>query len=175
MSSSTIHVTIKGAPDAIQALVSELVGQIGDEVKSRGFRTANELKTAANHVLSGQRHGRRYKVPGTYKRQRDRVTGKMRNGRYYTASAPGEPPAVRTGVFRMGWKQRTYAEDLGGGECNVRGIIESDQMAGRHLLGEILEHGRKDGRMAPRPYKQRVVDRALPKVIQIYNEPYLRG
>lgn len=172
--SSTIHVKLEGAPEALSALVADLVAQAGQEVKSRGMRTANELRTASNHVLSGQRHGRRYKVPGTYKRQRDSATGKMRNGRYYTASAPGEPPAVRTGVFRMGWKQRSYAEDLGGGECNVRGIIENDQKAGSHLLGEILEQGRKDGRMAPRPYKQRVVDRAMPKVLRIYNEPYFR-
>lgn len=170
--SSTIHVKLEGAPEALSALVADLVAQAGQEVKSRGMRTANELRTASNHVLSGQRHGRRYKVPGTYKRQRDSATGKMRNGRYYTASAPGEPPAVRTGVFRMGWKQRSYAEDLGGGQCNVRGIIESDQKAGRYLLGELLEEGTK--RMAPRPYKQRVVDRALPKVLRIYNEPYFR-
>lgn len=152
-----------------------MVDQAGQEVKSRGVRMANELRTASNHVLAGQRHGRRYKVPGTYKRQKDSVTGKMRSGRYYTASAPGEPPAVRTGVFRMGWKQRSYAEDLGGGECNVRGVIENGQKVGRHLLGEVLEQGRKDGRMAPRPYKQRVVDRALPKILKIYKEPYFRG
>ena len=170
---STIKTSLDGAPDAIRALTADLVRQAGQEVKSRGVRTANELRTASNHVLSGQRHGRRYKVPGTYARQKDKVTGKMRNGRYYTASAPGEPPANRTGVFRMGWKQRSYAEDLVGGECNVRGIIESDQRAGKHLLGEILEDGTE--RMAPRPYKQRVVDRALPKVIRIYNEPYFRG
>lgn len=170
---STIKVSMDGAPDALENLVSDIVRQIGDEVKSRAVRTSNELRTASNHVLRGQRHGRRYKVPGTYRRQKDKATGKMLNGRYYTASAPGEPPAVRTGVFRMGWKQRSYAEDLGGGECNVRGVIENGQMAGRYLLGEILENGTK--RMAPRPYKQRVVDRALPKVLKIYKEPYFRG
>lgn len=171
---STIRVTLEGAPDALRALVEDLVTQAGQGVKSRGVRAANELRTASNYVLSGQRHGRRYKIPGTYKRQKDKATGKMRNGRYYTASAPGEPPANRTGVFRMGWKQQSYAEDLGGGECNVRGVIENSQKVGSHLLGEILEEGRRDGRMAPRPYKQRVVDRALPKVLKIYNEPYFR-
>ena len=171
---SAYRVTLEGAPEAIRSAVAGLVTQAGQEVKSRGVRTANELKNASNHVLSGQRHGRRYKVPGTYgKRRRDKSTGRMRSGVYYTASAPGEPPAVRTGAFRMGWKQRAYSEDLGGGECNVRGVIESSQRAGKYLLGELLEEGTK--RMAPRPYKQRVIDRALPKVIRIYKEPYFRG
>lgn len=183
--SITIKVTLDEAPDAIRTLVSDLVNQAGQEVKSRGVRTANELRTASNHVLRGQRHGRRYKVPGTYRLQMDKVTGKKRHGRYYTASAPGEPPAVRTGAFRLGWKQRSYADELGGGQCNVHGVIENDQrtgnsmsgngisaQSGKYLLGEILEEGTK--RMAPRPYKQKVIDRAMPKVIKIYKEPYFK-
>lgn len=171
--SITIKVTLDEAPNALRTLVSDLVSQAGQEVKSRGIRTANELRTASNHVLRGQRHGRRYKVPGTYRLQMDKVTGKKRHGRYYTASAPGEPPAVRTGAFRLGWKQRSYAEDLGGGQCNVHGVIENDQKVGSSLLGEMLENGTK--RMAPRPYKQKVVSRALPQVIKIYNESYFNG
>ena len=170
---STYRVTLDGAPEAIRAAVADLVTQAGQEVKSRGVRTANELKNASNHVLSGQRHGRRYKIPGTYRLQMDKATGKKRHGRYYTASAPGEPPAVRTGGFRARWAQRTYAEDLGGGECNVHGTIMHYQRVNGHLLGEILEEGKR--RMAPRPYKQRVIDRALPRVIKIYKEPYFRG
>lgn len=172
---SVSRVSLDQAPETIRAVVANLVAQAGQEVKSRGVRTANELRTASNHVLSGQRHGRRYRVPGTYskRRRRDKTTGRLRSGVYYTASAPGEPPAVRTGAFRVGWKQRAYTEDLGGGECNVRGVIESDQRAGKYLLGELLEEGTR--RMAPRPYKQRVIDRALPKVIRIYKEPYFRG
>lgn len=170
---STIKTSLDGAPDALRALTADLVRQAGQEVKSRGVRVANELRTASNFVLRGQRHGRRYKVPGTYRLQMDKVTGKKRHGRYYTASAPGEPPAVRTGAFRLGWKQRSYAEDLGGGQCNVHGVIENDQKVGSSLLGEMLENGTK--RMAPRPYKQKVVSRALPQVIKIYNEPYFNG
>lgn len=172
---SAYRVTLEDAPEAIRAAVADLVTQAGQEVKSRGVRTANELKNASNHVLSGQRHGRRYKIPGTYRLQTDKSTGKKRYGRYYTASAPGEPPAVRTGVFRMGWRSKSYAEDLGGGECNVRGVIENNQKVNGHLLGAILEEGTRDGRIAPRPYKQRIIDRALPRVIKIYKEPYFRG
>ena len=177
---STIKTSLDGAPDALRAMTADLVRQAGQEVKSRGFRVANELRTASNHVLSGQRHGRRYIIPGTgrwhYKRGKRVVIGREEDNygrkgrkkygrlagkawityRHYTASAPGEPPAVRTGMFRLGWKQRSYAEDLANG----------------HLLGEMLENG--TSRMAPRPYQQRVIDRAMPKVLGIYNEPYFK-
>lgn len=176
---STVKIALSDAPNTIRALVSDLVKQTGIEVKSRGIRVANELRTASNYVLRGQRHGRRYKIPGTYRLQMDKVSGKKRHGRYYTASAPGEPPAVRTGMFRLGWKQRSYAEDVGNGECNVFGVIENDQKVGKYLLGEILENGTKGAgktrRIAPRPYKQKVVDRALPKAVKIYKEPYFKG
>lgn len=172
---STRTTTISAAPEAIRGVVSDLVGEAGQEVKARAYRTANELQNQLNNVMRGDRHGRRYKVPGTYARQKD--TGelrfrKARNGRYYTASAPGEPPAVRTGAFRLSWHRRTYAEELAGHEFNVHGVTESDLRVGKHLLGNILEEG--TDRMAPRPYKQRVIDAAMPKIRKIYNEPYFR-
>ena len=170
---STYRVTLEGAPEAIRAAVADLVTQAGQEVQNRGYSASTQLKNAANHVLRGERHGRRYKVPGTYRLQMDKVAGKKRHGRYYTASAPGEPPAVRTGMFRARWSQRTRAEDLGGGECNVYGSIVHYQRVNGRLLGEILEEGTRN--MAPRPYKQRIIDQALPKVIKIYKKPYFRG
>ena len=168
--------TIEAAPEALNSVVSSLVGQVGQEVKARAYRTANELQNQANHVLRGERSGRRYKKPGTYRRQRDPVSGKMRNGVYYTASAPGEPPANRTGAFRGSWHRKVYAQDLDGHNFNVRGVTESDLKVGtkrKYLLGDLLEDGTPT--MKPRPYKQRVIDRAMPKVLRIYHEPYLRG
>ena len=50
------------------------------------FAAANEGRTQVVKNLSGARHGRKYKVPGT------NVT--------YTASAPGEYPATATGRLR---------------------------------------------------------------------------
>jgi len=47
---------------------------------------ANAVRNEAVKTLSGSRSGRRYRVPGTR--------------RTYTASAPGEPPAVRLGQLR---------------------------------------------------------------------------
>lgn len=161
---STIHTTLDQAPEALCRLAESLSGQVCRELESRGVRAANELHTAANHVLRGQRHGRRYKLPGTY--------GGRRRGVYYTASAPGEPPAVRTGAFRLGWKAQSCAEERADGGVSVHSMVENGQRAGRHLLGEMLEQG--TARMAPRPYRQQVLDRALPRVRKIYKEPYCK-
>ena len=173
---SVRRVTLSAAPGAIDASVQEAVEKIGLEVQSRAFRAANELKSASNHVLRGQRSGRRYKLPGTYGRQKDKATGKMRNGRYYTASAPGEPPAVRFGHFRESWERKTFVDNQAGKDFHVHGVIESGLRVGKqsqYILGDLLEDG--TDRMAARPYKQAVIDRALPRVQRIYDAPYHLG
>ena len=57
--------------------------------------------------LSGQRHGARYKVPGTQT--------------YYTASAPGEYPAVRLG--------------------DLKGRINFDRTGAERKIGTPLDYG----------------------------------
>lgn len=181
----------------IEKIVEEKVQQAGWEAESRAYRVANELSNATVKVLAGQRHGRRYIVPGTgrvtYKKgKRQKVgisydyvnhtasyiyghpnaTAKISYKRY-TASAPGEPPAVRTGAFRMSWKRRTYVDSQNGNDRTIHGVAESDLKVGNYLLGELLEKGTTN--MAPRPYKQKVIDMAYPKVLKIYKEPYFRG
>ena len=89
----------------------------------------------------------------------------------YTASAPGEPPAVRTGAFRMSWHPKTMVDYTG--DYSVVSSVESTQRTdnGKYLLGEILENG--TGRMAPRPHHQKIQEKALPAIMKIYNEPYV--
>ena len=141
------------ASATIEMIVSGVVEKIDGQLVSRAYRVSNELTNATAYVLRGQRSGRTYRVPGTR--------------RTYTASAPGEPPAVRTGAFRGSWKRRVVKQ---GGV--VKAITESDLRAGKYLLGNILEEETK--RMAPRPYKQKVIDMAYPRAVKIYNEPYIR-
>lgn len=149
----------------IPEVVGDITEHIQHEMQRRSFLATNELRNSAMLVLRGQRSGRRYKVPGTHKRQRDKVSGKMKNGRYYTASAPGEPPAVRTGAFRMGWQPTTRAVF---GSYISR--IENDVQVNGHTLGELLEEG--TSRMAPRPYQDQILEKAKPKILKIYSEPY---
>lgn len=152
-------------PIPINVGVEEAVENIKQQVERRSYLAANELRNSALIVLRGQRSGRRYKIPGTYRKQLDKATGKKRNGRYYTASAPGEPPAVRTGAFRSSWQPTTKA--LFGSYISR---IESDLTAGGHNLGEMLEDGTR--RMAPRPYVEKVLEKAEPKIFRIYSDPY---
>lgn len=154
---------------AVSADVENAVERIKYQMRGRAYRSANELRNAALLVLRGQRNGRRYKVPGTYRKQRDKVTGKMKNGRYYTASAPGEPPAVRTGTFRNSWQPSArYSDALGEYWSRITSDVRTDN--GRHNLGDVLENGTK--RMAPRPYDERIIEKAMPKIRKIYSEPY---
>lgn len=147
--------------------IEDAVDDIKKQVEARSYKAANELRNSALEILRGQRSGRRYKVPGTYRRQRDKVTGKMKNGRYYTASAPGEPPAMRTGTFRRSWQPTALKQGT-----TYISRIESDARTdnGKYLLGEILEDG--TSRMAPRPHHERVLKHAEPKIVRIYSAPY---
>ena len=167
----------------IESKVKEINDKITHGMRSRAYRVSNELRNASQLVLRGQRSGRQYNVPGTgrvryYKR--DSKDGKHKAGtatityRKYTASAPGEPPAVRTGAFRASWQPRN--EKIGSGDnLSVKSMIESSIRTdnGKYLLGEILEEGSPGGKIAPRPYKKRIQEKALPKVIKIYKEPYV--
>lgn len=142
----------------LEAACERISQNISTGMKSRGMRAANELRNASQLVLRGQRSGRRYRVPGTKS--------------YYTASAPGEPPAVRTGAFRLSWQTKQEVKDSADG-TSVRSYIESNTRTdnGKYLLGSILEEG--TSRMAPRPYQEKIQEKALPKIKQIYKEPYM--
>jgi hypothetical protein len=131
--------------------VKQKVEEIRHEVVSRSYQAANELRNASLYVLRGQGGGRRYRVSGS------RAT--------YQASAPGSPPAVRSGAFRMSWAPRVT--DKGD---EVIASIESNLMVGRWVLGGLLEDGTR--KMAPRPHHEAIKDRALPNIIAIFSKPY---
>lgn len=153
---------------SIEEVVDEIKADIRHQMEGRAWRAALELRNSSQIVLRGQRSGRRYKVPGTYRRQRDKTDGKRKNGRYYTASAPGEPPAVRTGTFRNSWQP--IALTSGGVLFSSR--IESDVMTdnGKYNLGEVLEEG--TSRMEPRPHQDKIKEHAERAIVRIYEEPY---
>ena len=139
--------------------VEKITESISRQMESRGVRATNELMSAKNLVLRGQRSGRKYRVPNTKT--------------YYTASAPGEPPAQRTGQFRAKWDSKTYSTGSAHSK-EVHSEIESNVRTSgkkKYLLGEILEEG--TGKMAPRPYQEKIIDTAKTKIVKIYEEPYL--
>lgn len=145
----------------ITAIVETTVEQVKSQMNSRATRASNELINAKNLVLRGNRSGQRYTVPNTRRK--------------YTASAPGEPPAVRTGQFRLKWDSKAYGESKGTGSFQTHSQIESNVRTdgGKYLLGEILEEGTPGGKIKPRPYQKKIIDKAKPKIVKIYKEKYL--
>lgn len=161
---------IKYRGPSLEELTESLTAEIKHQMEGRAWKASLELRNSSQLVLRGQRSGRRYKVPGTYRRQRDKTDGKMKNGRYYTASAPGEPPAMRTGTFRNSWQPTSLVSD-----GRYISKIESDVMTdgGEHNLGEVLENGTT--RMEPRPHHDRILQHAERAIVRIYEQPYFNN
>lgn len=139
------------AGSAIRATIKEQVTNINREVVSRGVRAVNAIRNAELEVLKGQRSGRVYRKPYS------RAT--------YTASAPGEPPARRTGNLRMHWNGQVKSENSSGGGIAVVAELESQES-----YAGYLENG--TSKMAARPFTEKIKEEATPEIKRIYNEPY---
>lgn len=136
----------------LKGTVYDLVSKVTQDAKSRGIRAANELRNASLQVLRGQRSGRVYRKPYT-------------KSATYTASAPGEPPALRSGGLRISWRPIAESEKKAG-TIVIRPAIRTDKK-----YAPWLQDGTK--KMAPRPYKEPIIEKAKPKVINIFDKPYL--
>ena len=126
----------------VDAKIKALQASIAQQLPTRQFRASNELRNAALVVLRGQGGGRTYRKPtgGTYK-----------------ASAPGSPPAVRTGALRGLWRPVS--------DGGINPAIETDVP-----YTGYLENG--TSKMAARPFEQKIIDTAQPAIDAIYSEPY---
>jgi len=135
----------------LEAATKEIIQNIEHQLERRAHLGANELRNAALIILRGQGSGRRYRVPGTK--------------RYYTASAPGSPPAVRTGAFRLSWQPTSRVV-----MNSYFSRIESDLQVNGYTLGRLLEDGTK--KMAARPHHEKIQEKAEPAIQKIYDQPY---
>lgn len=107
----------------------------------RNLRDATvTLFRAVQKKLTGPRSGETYKVPGTKKD--------------YTASAPGEPPARRTGALAN----------------SIKYVVDNDMLIGRvgtnNEYAPMLEKGTDN--MEPRPYFIPAVDESMAKIQKIF-------
>ncbi len=143
--------TSGGAGRAVRATVKGQVARIDRQVLSRGTRAVNALRTAELEVLKGQRSGR------VYRKYPYKTT--------YTASAPGEPPARRTGNLRMHWNGQVKTGKSFGGGIIVTAVLESGEK-----YAAALEKG--TSKMAPRPFVERIKEKAMPEIEKIYRESY---
>jgi len=127
--------------------------RVAAEAYARSYRASGAIRNAALHVLRGQRSGRTYRVPFTRRR--------------YTASAPGEPPALRTGALRGSWLPRPRSERTPDATRVYPGVHTVVPYA------RFLQEGTP--RIRPRPYVGPVLEKAWPQIRRIYREPYLGG
>lgn len=139
------------AGSAVRATVKDQVTNINRKVVSRGVRAVNAIRNAELEVLKGQRSGRVYRKPFS------KAT--------YTASAPGEPPARRTGNLRMHWNGQVKSKNASGGGVDIVAELESQEP-----YAGYLENG--TSKMAPRPFVDKIKEEAMPEIQKIYSEPY---
>lgn len=144
-----LYIDTSSARNAVQQIrptVQGLTEEVGRKVASYGLKAVNALRNAELETLKGQRTGKRYRLP-------HRKT-------YYTASAPGESPARRTGNLRLRWNGHVETSQ-DGGNTTVKAVLESETK-----YATYLEHGTK--RMAQRPIIDPITKKAEPEIIKLY-------
>lgn len=142
--------TPKKASGRLKIAVDDTVKKVNREAASRGMRAVNAIRDAELEVLRGKRSGRVYRKPHTKS--------------HYTASAPGEPPARRTGNLRLNWNGTVESSSTGSG-LRVTAVLESQERYSTYLENRTR-------RMAPRPFKQPISEKAMPEIERIYHEKY---
>lgn len=136
----------------------QVTDDVGEMVKNWVEAVSIELRDEIVKTMDPgpTRTGRTYAVPGTG--IIDPETGKRKHGtgQTYTASAPGQPPAVRTGAYRDSWKVLPWAIT----KDRVTGGVFSDAKTedGEHFIGEILEYGAPRANILPRPHIRPALD-----------------
>lgn len=143
-----MKIDVNGTNEKFAKAVNDAVKSAKTQAQSRAIRASNELRNSALRVLRGQRSGRVYKLPFSKKT--------------YRASAPGEPPAVRSGRLRISWAARA----IGKSDSEVIASIHTDVK-----YAPWLQEG--TDRIAPRPFEEPIIDDAKPRVMAIFGEPYL--
>lgn len=157
--------SVNSAGKAVRAKVSEVTADISRQVKSRGVRAVNAIRDAELRVLKGQRSGRVYRKPYTGSKSKEERKKLKYKPPMYTASAPGEPPARRTGNLRMHWNGQVKSENAPGGGTIVVAELESQEP-----YAASLENG--TSKMAPRPFVEKIKEEAAPEIQKIYSESY---
>lgn len=141
----TMEIDISGA-------VQGFVQDIEKQVASRAERAAHVIRKHELSVLSNnpKRSGKVYRKPASNKT--------------YTASAPGEPPALRTGDLRRSFRPLAKSEIVQSAKHYTPGIRTDVKYA------PFLEDG--TSKISPRPYAEEIKQKAFPEVKAIFEEKY---
>lgn len=133
----------QGAGEQFREFAEKLDDGIKFELYKRGAKATEVLMNTRLVVLSGSRSGKKYKS--------------LRN----RSSAPGEPPASQSGDLMKDWGEDTLLEGN-----RVISRIKSDTEYARYLDGGT-------SRMAARPIKKPITEKAEPKIRDIFDGPYV--
>jgi HK97 gp10 family phage protein len=127
----------------------EIIKNLEKEGRQRMEKAVNQVRNTTLETLSGSRNGRQYRVPGTKT--------------FYTASSPGQPPAVATGQLRQSISTAVVGEGK-----DVVGMVGTDQD-----YGPMLEYG--TSKMAARPWLRKSFEKDEQNVRDILSDEYLKG
>jgi len=122
--------------------IAEVTKGIEKVARERMELAVEEVRGEVLERLSGSRSGRTYKVPGTQ--------------RTYTASAPGEAPAVATAELRQSISAEVEVEGK-----DVIGRVGTDK-----IQGKMTEFGTWN--MEPRPWLRPSFEKMQDKVKEIF-------
>lgn len=145
----------QGAYVSFAAAATETIAErLKPVVEAMAITMADEVRT---YIRSSRPQGRLYRIPGTKgpgrrrRRKKSDEYGPLPTSNMYQASAPGQAPAEREGIYRRSWTHTPAVRD--GSEVVATAYSALPTPDGKHLLGEILERGHKEGgRMRPRPH-----------------------
>lgn len=132
----------------IESHVDAVINKIDAMVEQRMLEAMNHVRNATVEILSGTRSGRIYNVPGTH--------------RQYTASSPGEPPAVQMGDLRKSVKGGVEKEGK-----SVIGYVGTDLEK-----GPMLEFGTRN--MAARPWLRISFEKSSDTIKGIFSKVWFR-
>lgn len=134
----------------LQSKRKEIEAMVLREAVSRVSAGVNLIRTNTLKRLSGTRSGRTYRVPGT----------KV----FYTASAPGESPAQRTGRLRQ-----SIEVDVGMQGASIAGTVGTRE----EDYPLVLEFGGQ--KVAARPFLRPAYDESKSEVEQILSKRWFNG
>jgi HK97 gp10 family phage protein len=127
---------------SLENFLPEIQDQLSEALGQGLLKGTILVRNEVLRLLSGQRSGKLYKVPGTR--------------RTYRASQPGEPPASRLGHLRSSYVYRV----LGTGH-QAQGFVGSEVE-----YAHYLEYGTY--KMAPRPHLIPAMRNSKPKIEKLF-------
>lgn len=157
--------SVNSAGKEVRATIKGMKSDIDRKILSKGTRIVNAMRNAELEVLNGQGSGRTYRRPYT-------------KSATYTASAPGEVPARRSGMLRLHWNGRVKRKsasvvvaELESNEKYAVYLEKGTRKRPRTFLQKVFR-GLRTQNMAPRPFANKILEKAKPEAVRILRGPY---